>query len=99
MVSAEARIIKEDDGTTAIVLPRASKVNPYPFCVDCKHCTLISAERQAINDKSYWYHCAHAISPVTGDPDAMTCNEARGRFQRGIEGLCGLEGRLFEARY
>lgn len=74
------------------------KTSPYPFCVDCKHCH----DRHELFESTRLTRvlafvdilvCDCDLSLVTGERDYASCAVARGR-----NSLCGLEGRLFEAK-
>ena len=86
---------------------RNPKPSPYPFCVDCKHCRTAEELRAELPSGGFipcegsgpW--CVNLIDVVTGRVGYETCKVSR-RFLRGASGninpVCGLEGRLFEAK-
>ena len=67
--------------------------NPYPFCVNCKHCKT----PEEVPDTTYMFDgliCIGSFDPVTGDEMKYSCRAAR----LDINAVCGVEGRLFEAK-
>lgn len=66
------------------------------FCVDCKH-RVDEETARALNTKAslkYTHYCAGRIDPVTG----KKCDIEPCAWGRTPQSLCGLEGRLFEAK-
>ena len=78
-----------------------AKTSPYPFCVDCywladkEQIASVFAELDPENPVCNCSHWCTLPDPVTGALSRiLTACEDR----RGVNGKCGLEGRLFEAK-